>query len=379
MSSAAAGTTAAAESTAAMASSSAVVEQRLYVLSGFDPRGAAPLHRLLKQVFPLGARPRQEGWLSRWPLEPAGAAAELAGEELVCLHWDDIARRHWPRQPLALLVDGWDLYKWYLGSGGFPQVARLAPGAAFTGLYPVLVVVLLAALAGAAAWLAGGIGGVWWALAAAGVVLVLGWQLAERLAVGWLFRTLRFTHRLAEERVPELPQRLRVWADQIVALEQRCPAAELELVGHSCGSFVAVMLAAELRRRPEAAALVQRLSLLTLGHNIPHLALLPAARPFRADLAQLLEQPRLPWRDWSSADDWLCFAGVNPLAVVGLADGAGNYPEQLLLPLANRRGIPAGLQGFWGRLSQQFQLHFDYWQWLPRAGSGSCCGSARLG
>ena len=361
---------AAAESTAAIASSSAVVAQRLYVLSGFDPRGAAPLHRLLKQVFPLGPRPRQQGSLSRWPLEPAGAAAESAGEELVCLHWDDIARRHWPRQPLALLVDGWDLYKWYLGSGGFPQVARLAPGAAFTGLYPVLVVLLLAALAGAAASLAGGIGGVWWALAAAGVVLVLGWQLAEGLAVGWLFRTLRFTHRLAEERVPELPQRLRIWADQIVALEQRCPAAELELVGHSCGSFVAVMLAAELRRRPAAAVLVQRLSLLTLGHNIPHLALLPAARPFRADLAQLLEQPRLPWRNWSSADDWLCFAGVNPLAVVGLADGAGNYPEQLLLPLANRRGIPAGLRGFWGRLSQQFQLHFDYWQCLPHAGDG---------
>ncbi len=203
------------------------------------------------------------------------------------------------------------------------------------------------------------------ALLGAALVLLAGGQLAGRLGVGWLFRTLRFTHQLAAGRVPELGQRVHSWAEQLLALEQHCPAAEVVLAGHSCGSFVAVMLAAELRRRAAFGPVLQRLTLLTLGQNIPHLALLPAAARFRADLAQLLEPPRLPWLDWTSPDDWLCFAGVNPLAAAGLVDAGSTYPQRRLLPLAAQLGIADGWRGFWGRFSHQYPLHFAYLHWLP--------------
>lgn len=356
------------------AKQSTVVAKRLYVLQGFDPRGATPLYALLSQVYPLGERPRQSrsgqpmGVLCRWPLEPSGAEAASAnggnGEELVCLHWSDIARRHWPRQPLQLLADGLPMAVWYLLGGGLVQVGRLAPAAAFTGIVPVVGVALIAAAAAAAALVLQPLPPVLPLLAIA-LVMAGGWQLAEQLGVVWLFRTLRFTHQLAAGRVPELQQRVGAWADQILALEHACPAGELVLAGHSCGTFVAVMLAAELRRRPAAAAVLQRLTLLTLGHNIPHLALLPAAQGFRCDLAQLQQQPRLPWLDWSSSDDWLCFAGVNPLVAAGLAAASSPYPQQRLLPLAANRGIAEGWRGLWGRFTHQYPLHFDYLHWLP--------------
>lgn len=347
-----------------------ILEKRLYVLPGFDPRGAAPLHALLKQAYPLGERSRQSspglpmGALSRWPLESSGAEGGGASEEIVALHWSDIARRHWPRQPLQLLADGLPMACWYLLGGGILKVSRLAPAAAFTGIVPVVVVAMMAATALVAALILQPLGALM-QLMAVGLVLAGGWQLAEHLGVLWLFRTLRFTHQLASGRVPELQQRVGAWADQILALEHACPAGELVLAGHSCGTFVAVMLAAELRRRPAAAAVLQRLNLLTLGHNIPHLALLPAAQGFRCDLAQLQQQPRLPWRDWSSSDDWLCFAGVNPLVAAGLAAASSPYPQQRLLPLGADRGIAGGWRGFWGRFTHQYPLHFDYLHWLP--------------
>lgn len=341
------------------------VTRRLYVLPGFDPRGPAPLHALLRQVFPLPERPRLSGCLSRWPLDGGDEArGASAAEEIVYLHWSDIARSHWPRQPLQLLVEGLPMARWYLLGGGLRRVGALAPGAAFTGLYPVLVVALLAATALAVGLLLHPLG-LPPALLGGALVLLGGGRLAGQLGVGWLFRTLRFTHQLAAGRVPELGQRVGSWAQQLLALERDCPAAELVLAGHSCGSFVAVMLVAELRRLPAAGPVLQRLTLLTLGHNIPHLALLPAAGPFRADLAQLLEQPRLPWLDWTSPDDWLCFAGVNPLAAAGLVDAACSYPQRRLLPLAGQLGIAAGWRGFWGRFSHQYPLHFAYLHWLP--------------
>jgi pimeloyl-ACP methyl ester carboxylesterase len=285
--------------------------------------------------------------------------------EVVYLHWHDIARRHWPRQPLRLLADGLRMAQWYLLGGGLGQVAALSRAAAFTGFYPVLFALLIAGLALLSAGLVWAWLGPLPGLLAGALLLIRGWQLAEQLGVLWLFRTLRFTHELAEERVPELRQRLLDWIAQIDDLERRAPAEQVVLVGHSCGSFVAVMLAAELRRRPQACGVLGHLELLTLGHNIPHLALLPAAERFRADLAALAAAPRLPWRDWSSRDDWLCFADVDVLQAAGVFASSANYPQRRLLPLAQQRGIAPGLRGVWGRFSQQYQLHFDYYRWLP--------------
>ena len=69
-------------------------------------------------------------------------------------------------------------------------------------------------------------------------------------------------------------------------------------------------------------------SVRTLGQNLANLAVYPGAHLFRDDLEELATDIRLPWRDVTSYDDLLCFAGVNPYTSCGLSAPSGeSYPE----------------------------------------------------
>ena len=93
----------------------------MYFLSGFDPRGASFYYRLfaeqvreLKRRSGRGLRVGQrrgqplDRLISRWQVAEEGASAV----DFCFLHWDDIARAHWPRSPLVLLWEGLGMYGW---------------------------------------------------------------------------------------------------------------------------------------------------------------------------------------------------------------------------------------------------------------------------
>jgi len=349
------------------------VRRRAYFLSGFDPRGASHYYRLFgEQLRRHGRRQGQalslgrrrglaDGYLSRWSV--------ANGLELTFLHWDDIAREHWPRRPWPLLRDvaifGW----WYLVQGGFLRFARMSPPVALCGLYPVMFAVLSLLMAVLMALLVAAVvhglaGGSAWAIAmaaaAAAAVLVSAWRWADQLGVVWLFRSIRFTHHLGQARDGgdgRLRVRVQELAQRLVALEAQEPAGEVVLVGHSSGSFVLAMLAAELRRQPAWPALAGRVRLLTLGQNLANLAVHGRAERFHQDLLELAQEPRPPWLDVTSADDYLCFAGVDPYRTCGLpVPPAGPYPALQLVDWATPRGI----RNWWQLMGCQFDLHFDY-------------------
>jgi pimeloyl-ACP methyl ester carboxylesterase len=185
----------------------------------------------------------------------------------------------------------------------------------------------------------------------------LAWRLANHLGVVWLFRSIRFTHRMGQARDGDLRRRVAELAQRIGELEASDPAAEVLLVGHSSGSFVMAMLAAELRRQGVDRQLAGRLQLLSLGQNLANLAVHGKARAFHDDLALIAEEPRLPWLDITSRDDYLCFAAVDPYLSCGVArQGPEAYPELRLIPLAQRQGLSRLVD----LLSHQFDLHFEY-------------------
>ena len=127
------------------------------------------------------------------------------------------------------------------------------------------------------------------------------------------------------------------------------------------------MLAAELRRQGADQLLAGRLRLLSLGQNLANLAVHGKARGFHADLALLAQEPRLPWLDITSRDDYLCFAAVDPYQSCGVPrPGAGAYPELRLIPLAQRQGLTS----LGKLLSHQFDLHFEYLRTAPPERSG---------
>ncbi len=396
------------------------VQRRLYFLSGFDPRGASFYFRLFgeeverrirKEVPGQGGpirlvRRRQERdrLLSRWRLQPSAipnpggvepgplgpdpdaenavdrtghleAPPAPSSHELAFLHWDDIARNHWPRRSLGMLVEIAQVYRWYVLQGGLLRIGRLCPGVALCGAYPGLFTLLALVLAlGGAAGLgslaAGALPSASLALGAGALVsvttgwllLLAAWTLADRLGVVWLWRSIRFTHRLGQARDGELRSRVAELAGRIQALEAQAPADTVLLVGHSSGSFVMAMLAAELRRQSGGSALASRLSLLSLGQNLANLAVYPGAQAFHADLQELAREPRLPWLDITSRDDLLCFAGVDPYRSCGLPPPAGApYPTLQLVPLARPKGWLERLQ----LAFQQFDLHFRYLRQSP--------------
>ena len=331
--------------------------RRTYFISGFDPRGVAHYQGLFKRALKqrglrLGRRSPGEQ-ITLWPLE-------MQGTELAFLHWDDVARVHWSKHPFLLLRQllpyGWD----YLFRGRLWAAASLCRGVALCGLYPLAVLAIVFLLAAAAAWFglqAGPPIGLILAAFLAAMVVWRGWLLADQLGVVWLSRSILFTYRLGEARDQSLRLRVQRLAESLLDLEQNSPASEILIAGHSSGSFVLAMLAAELRRRPEAETLLQKMSLLSLGQNLANLACYPHADAFRQDLRELAKAPRVPWLDVTSADDLLCFAGVNPYKACGMeVPEQGEYPRQQLLDLRKARGLRRRRQ--W--LSVLFELHFDY-------------------
>ena len=351
------------------------VRRRIYFLSGFDPRGASYYYRLFnEQLHHLGLRqgcdvrlgrrrPSQgDRLLSRWPVEGLSAQPH----ELVFLHWDDIARQNWPRQPLPLIWDSLCMYGWYVLRGGHRRIARWSSRVALVGHYPVMALALAVTTAlatgGLAMLLCRMLVPSWWlaapvAVAVTALILRLNWALAERLGVVWLVRSIRFTHQLGQARDGDLRCRVQSLAQEICALEADAGAEEITLVGHSSGSFVMAMLAAELRRQTDWSRLRPRLRLLSLGQNLANLAVHPGARRFHQDLIQLAQEPRSAWADITSHHDYLCFAGVDPYRSCGLPIPSGEpYPNLRLIDLATPRGI----RSWWQLIGCQFDLHFDY-------------------
>jgi hypothetical protein len=345
-----------------------MLPRRVYLVSGFDPRGPGQLQRLLSRQLiehghsrQLDLRPgrrlRGDGWSGFEVLEGAGGRPVL---ELLLLHWHPVVRREWPRSPLLLLGGGIRRYVRYLRKGLLFKARRQSGSGAFTlfwpciyGLAAVLFILLLLGLLAAlplAAPLKPPL-----LLAAATALAWLCWREASRRRIGWLYRSIRYTDRLARGLDGGLETVLANQLEQIRQLEAQAPAAELLLIGHSCGSYVAAMLAARLRRQPAMAPLLPRLRLLTLGQNLVHLAGLPEAASFRRDLACLALAPAIPWLDVRSADDWISSAGCHPYRAAGLPARA-DYPQVRLVPLLER----LGLQGTWARLNHQFVMHFLY-------------------
>ncbi|MFW6732032.1 MAG: hypothetical protein ACODUE_09930 [Synechococcus sp.] len=350
-----------------------MTRRRLYVLGGFDPRGAGQFQRLLfeqLQHHPLaGGRLRRERrgggahhscWRTWDPQQPDAAL------EIVTLHWDDLVRRQWPRHGVTLLRDGAWIYSRYLIGGVLQLGLRLSRRAGFTLLWPLVFVLVWAALVGTVVAAAAVAAGSSWPGLALGLgigtgLVWLGCLEADRRRISWLFRSIRYTDRLARGLDGGLRERLEHQRQLLLTLERSDPATDVVLLGHSCGTYVAAMLAAELKRDPRAQPVLPRLRLLTLGQNLIHLAGLPEASSFRNDLHTLAAAPELPWLDVSSLDDWISGAGVNPYELPHLRKPLHPYPAQRVVPLRQR----LGLRSRWSLLNNQFRLHFQYFHAVP--------------
>lgn len=314
-----------------------VWRRHVYFLSGFDPKGAAYYHALyqaeaLKQsevnamAVQVGPRRRDADKNSSWTItavSPDGRRCETSYE---FSRWDDIVRRHWPRSTSRLLLDLLFAYLLMLRSGGITTVWKLSRKTLVGLIYPLVVLggglTLGVGLgAGAAAGLRG-MGAGWPAAAAAGLLLLalVLWatrRLEDQLNTTWLVRIFSFSGKQACGQLPELETRLDAMAGQLVKKMRANDVDEILIVGFSVGSILAVSSVARALRAAEGdgpGVSYPAVSLMTLGHCIPMLGLVPQAEAFRAELGELAQSEALQWIDFSSPTDWGSFALVNPVS-----------------------------------------------------------------
>ena len=334
--------------------SDAPVQRRhVFFVSGFDPKGASYYHGLYaaqaKQQgtvtgvsYAVGGRSKCPNGNTRWTVD-AGSPLGSTRTTYEYVRWDDIVRARWPRSAFGVLAGSARAYASAIASGrALARVWQVAPKTLFSLAYPALfwlavsLVAVLAGLAVAAVVRSGFAGaGPSWKFLFAGLTMVgvfaaaLQWE--RRLHTSWLLRIYQFAADWAAGRIEALPTRLDGLAGDI---ERRLAEPEIDevlLVGFSVGSMLAVSAAARLARSavPERLG---KLSLLTLGHCIPLLGLMPRATAFRAELARLGELPALAWADFSSPTDWGSFALVDPVALCLGSDDAPRRGPVLASP-----------------------------------------------
>ena len=359
-----------------------VVRRRsVFYFSGFDPQGASHYHALyrdeaLKQSQTSGLQmevgPRQKTLLGNafWNVvaqTPEGAVHT----RYEFLQWDDIVRRHWPKNQARLL---WDVVAttWLnLRSGALLGMFKLAWPPAVALFSPFLLlgaVVLGGPLLAAGVFLAAAPALGHWAALAAAAASAAGWvqlgrMLEKKYRMLWLMRSYAFTARQAQGRVPELESRLARHADTVLKSLEAAQTDEVLLVGHSSGSTLAASVLARVLRRARPCAKsggTKRpvVSLLTLGQCMPMLACLPQASGFRDDLHLLASAPGFDWLDFTAPPDGCCFALVDPLTACGPHEAARlpDRPKLLSPKFADMFDAPDY------RLLRQdkFRIHFQY-------------------
>ncbi len=320
-----------------------VTRRRVHYFGGFDPRGPAYYHRLMKEeaarpqpggfTFETGPRRKQSKSVHAWTVRchpPGGAPVVETVHEFMA--WDDIIRAHWPRGPWALWLAFWQTYVGIVRDIDLRRVKRVHATAAITGRMPAqyLLCTLLAGLlaAGVLAVLIPGALGL--AVGAVvGVAIVAGaWMYGRHKGLFWLLRIFAYNVRMGRGPIEGMPQRCQEWVDHIIERQQLDPVDEVLLVGHSVGTLVMIDPVDALVQDPRWQALQagRKTCMLTLGQCIPFVALPPQAQAFRQALARLCDNPALAWLDVSALIDPLCFYMSHPLALTGMEAGRKDRP-----------------------------------------------------
>jgi hypothetical protein len=311
-----------------------VRRRHVFFVSGFDPKGASYYHGLYRSQaalqavvsglrFQVGPRVRLPDGGSTWCVAcQSGRASTQTVYEYA--RWDDIVRAHWPRTGLQVMAAALRVYGNAMGwAAPLQKVWRRSPRTLVSLAYPAAYWLFALVVAAVGAWAAARAAGALLPLrglaayvagfAAAATLWMSAISLERRINTMWLVRIYDFAILWAKGELPELEQRIDAFAQRIQERLRDPQVDEVLLVGFSVGTMLAVSVAARVQQGATAAELAG-FNLLTLGHCIPLLGLIPEANDFRDELRRLGGEPRVRWNDYSSPTDWGSFALVEPIS-----------------------------------------------------------------
>jgi hypothetical protein len=205
-----------------------VLRRTVFYIAGFDPRGPVHYHRLYAEesakqaavndlAITVSRRRTVDEIEAAWQLEADGTVTQYR-----FLRYEDIVRRQWPRNGLAMFGAVFRYSRHFLGMGVFAMIMRNSwPGFVAVAYPPVLVagLFLLAAVLGVliAVALSSYIGGwAWLAVPAALTLPFLGYrQIEKHLNAFWLARSCSFLVDRSLGRVPGIEERCIAFAERV--------------------------------------------------------------------------------------------------------------------------------------------------------------------
>ena len=280
--------------------------------------------------------------------------------DITVLTWSDLVKSSMERGVvwtyLSLFKTAWI----YIGSGALRDVMKLRKGPVIAALYPVgfliaqlCFAILCAAVLSSVLWPMHPVLGITsWGII--WPILALFQKYDGKIFAHYLMQDYAHTARHRGAYDPELSTRLDAFGHSIEeALSQGYD--EVLVVGHSSGAHLGVSVLARLER---AGVVTQKspVAFLGLGHVVPMVSFLPAAKELRSDLKQLGNSDAVTWVDVTAPGDGCSFALCDPVAVSGQGDGTQNGP--LVLSAAFTQTLS---DARWRALRWRFfRLHFQY-------------------
>ncbi len=352
-----------------------VATRWVFYIPGYDPIHPRRYRELYRREgaaqaqisgYEIGLKPKRTEGPYGWHVHAQIDGAEVSTDVQV-LVWSDIVRTSMSGSVLAtygqLVRTAWV----YVASGALRRLMRLRKGPVIAALYPVVFLLVQAAIAigvGAAVWALGSalIGG--WT--GAGLGLAAGCALAwvviwwfrkhdNRFFAYYLMHDYAYSAQHRGANPPELEARMAEFTD-LIAEALATDVDEVLVVGHSSGAHLAVSVLADLIREGRVPAGGPVLSFLSLGQVVPMVSFLEKADRLRADLRFLSEREELAWVDVTAPGDGCAFALCDPVSVSGVASDAKRWPlvfsAQFTRSLSPER---------WKELRWKFfRLHFQY-------------------
>ena len=302
-----------------------IQKRRVFHVAGYDP--APP--SAVKRRFVRELKRFEETWSIKAsvPENNADDAWQIAAvgpnwrtdTRYSRVRWDDIIqeighRPVWQRIPQGLLAFADFIVN------ALPKYLVANWRYALFFLYPLVMFVVLVALAVAAGLLAAALtDSPLVGLVAGAVAFALLWQWpGRRLYLHLLFDDWIFSRGYTRHGHPALETKLDR-AAQEVADAARSDADEIVVVGHSLGAVLAIaILDRALRIEPMLGQKGPRIALISVGSSILKIGLHSAAGRFRAAAERVASSPGIFWGDYQAISDVMNFYKRDPLTAMGL-------------------------------------------------------------
>lgn len=354
----------------------AVRKRLVFYFSGFDPRGASHYHKLYaeeskKQAainglnLEVGERHRVHRLASAWSIKCRDSGTETDYE---FLRWDDIIRRHWPRNEWQLFKAIIPSYWEFIKANWFWRLYKVSWTSALTVIYPIVCFIGLLVvgflLAGLVLYLPVALGLSWWlGVMPAAVLLAISFKVGRwvdgYLHGRWQIRTHCAMQQWGYGCIPELDQRIDEFAEYIIKKMRSRDADEVLVVGHSAGTILGTALVAKmLQLEPNLGRGATAFAFASLGNCLPLVTFLPGGEKLRCDLKLVASDSHAGWFDFSARRDGACVSVGDLVTMSGVSRTEGAPCKPIRVPVSLVKMFSPEV---YSRIKKDlFRVHFQY-------------------